>query len=65
MINFSFFQQVKLLPNMGQWLDNLEKSPKNIKEFMTPDSNMAPELKRLLSDPYICLYYSPQSCMYS
>ncbi|ODN04569.1 Ubiquitin carboxyl-terminal hydrolase CYLD [Orchesella cincta] len=57
--------QVKLLPRMGCWLEELEKSPRNIKEFMSPDSNMAPELRRLLSDPYICLYYSPQSCMYS
>jgi len=57
--------QVKLLPRMGYWLEELEKSPKNIKEYMTPDSNMAPELRRLLADPYICLYYSPQSCMYS
>jgi ubiquitin thioesterase CYLD len=54
--------QVKMLPKMGQWLSQLETLPQEeIREMM---GTAAPELKRLLNDPYICIYYSPQSSMY-
>jgi hypothetical protein len=56
--------QVKMLPKMGVWLEQLEKDPNTVKKSMD-NNTMPPELRRLLSDPYICLYYSPQSSMYS
>jgi len=46
---------------MGSWLDKLETNPETIQGW----DAMMPDLKRLLSDPYICLYYSPESTMYS
>jgi len=53
-----------MLPKMGTWLDQLEKTPEDIKKIMEQEA-IPPELKRLLADPYMCLYYSPQSSMYS
>ncbi|XP_021952606.1 ubiquitin carboxyl-terminal hydrolase CYLD isoform X2 [Folsomia candida] len=55
--------QVRLLPNMGSWLDSLEN--KGVEKLMMEESNFPPDLKRLLADPYICLYYSKESSMYS
>jgi hypothetical protein len=49
---------------MGNWLDQLEKAPGDIKKIMDTES-IPPELKRLLADPYMCLYFSPESSMYS
>jgi hypothetical protein len=47
---------------MSTWLDHLEQHPTLLPETL---ESVTPELKRLIADPYICLYYSPQAVMYS
>jgi ubiquitin thioesterase CYLD len=54
---------VKHLPKMGKWLDNLEKEPGGL--FLETLGDFTAELKRLITDSYICLYYSPKASMYS